>query len=39
LGELTDGEPMFPGDDEIDTLKLIQELIGKMTNKQKKQFF
>ena len=23
LGELTDGEPMFPGDNEIHTLKLI----------------
>jgi serine/threonine protein kinase len=26
LGELTDGEPMFPGDNEIHTLKLIQNV-------------
>lgn len=39
MGEITDTEPLFPGDDEIHTLYLIQELLGKLTKKQKETFF
>lgn len=31
MGELIDGQPLFPGDDEIDQLYLIQKLIGPLT--------
>lgn len=34
IGELVDGQPMFPGDDEIDQLYIIQKLVGDMTRKQ-----
>jgi len=39
MGELYDTEPLFPGDDEIQTLYLIQKLLGKLTKKQKETFF
>lgn len=34
IGELVDGQPMFPGDDEIDQLYIIQKLVGDLTRKQ-----
>ncbi len=32
LGELTDGQPLFPGESEIDQLYLIQKTLGPLTN-------
>jgi cyclin-dependent kinase-like len=34
IGELVDGQPMFPGDDEIDQLYIIQKSVGDLTRKQ-----
>lgn len=31
MGELTDGEPLFPGESEIDQLYLIQKIMGSLT--------
>ena len=31
MGELADGDPLFPGDSEIDQLFIIQKLLGPMT--------
>jgi len=31
MGELTDGQPLFPGDNEIDQLYLIQKVMGPLT--------
>lgn len=28
MGELTDGEPLFPGESEIDQLYVIQKILG-----------
>ena len=30
MGELIDGEPLFPGDDQIDQLYRIQQILGRM---------
>lgn len=38
IGELVDGQPMFPGDDEIDQIFLINKLIGNLTSAQKNYF-
>ena len=35
IGELVDGQPMFPGEDEIDQLYQIQKLVGDITPIQK----
>lgn len=34
IGELVDGQPMFPGDDEIDQLYIIKKCIGDLTEEQ-----
>ena len=38
MGELSDGQPLFPGDSEIDTLYLIQKVLGSMTRDQQESF-
>ena len=34
MGELVDGDPVFPGETEIDQLYLIQKLVGGLTKAQ-----
>ena len=34
MGELVDGQPMFPGESEIDQLYIIQKVLGPMTMDQ-----
>ena len=31
MGELTDGQALFPGDNEIDQLYMIQKVLGPLT--------
>lgn len=31
LGEMSDGQPLFPGDSEIDQLYMIQKVMGTLT--------
>lgn len=38
MGELTDGDPLFPGDNEVDQLIVIQKVIGKLPDEQYEQF-
>lgn len=38
MGELIDGQPLFPGESEIDQLALIQKIIDPLTNEQKDAF-
>ena len=38
MGELIDGQPLFPGENEIDQLYLIQKTIGPLTPEQKELF-
>lgn len=38
IGELVDGQPMFPGDDEIDQICLINKLLGNLTPQQQNYF-
>ena len=38
MGELTDGEPLFPGEDEVHQLIVIQKVIGKFSDEQIEQF-
>ena len=38
IGELVDGQPMFPGDDEVDQLHRIMKAVGPVTEKQKQYF-
>lgn len=38
MGELTDGDPLFPGDNEVDQLIVIQKVIGKFTDEQYEMF-
>ena len=38
MGELTDGQPLFPGDSEIDQLALIQQCLGPLTSAQMERF-
>ena len=35
LGELIDGNPMFPGENELDQLFLIQKCLGPLTPEHK----
>jgi cyclin-dependent kinase-like len=39
MGELADGDPMFPGDNEIDQLNVIQKVIGRFPDFQYEQFY
>lgn len=38
MGELTDGQPLFPGESEIDQLYCIQKIQGALTNEQHEVF-
>lgn len=38
MGELTDGEPLFPGESEVDQLFEIQKILGALTPVQQEQF-
>lgn len=38
MGELTDGQPLFPGESEIDQLYLIQKVLGPLTPEQQEAF-
>ena len=35
MGELIDGQPLFPGESEIDQLRVIQKIIGPLTTEQR----
>jgi serine/threonine protein kinase len=39
MGELADGDPMFPGDNEIDQLNVIQKVIGRLPDFQYDMFY
>ncbi len=34
MGELTDGQPLYPGESEIDQLYVIQKVNGPLTSEQ-----
>lgn len=38
LGELTDGQPLFPGESELDQLFVIQKVMGPLTPEQMEMF-
>ena len=38
MGELTDAQPLFPGESEIDQLYLIQKMLGSLTSDQNEMF-
>lgn len=38
MGELWDGQPLFPGDSEIDQLYHIQKVLGELTSEQSEMF-
>lgn len=38
MGEITDGDALFPGDNEIDQLFCIQKIMGPLTPKQQEAF-
>lgn len=38
MGEITDGDPLFPGESEIDQLYLIQKIMGMLTPEQEEEF-
>lgn len=38
MGELITGEPLFPGESEIDQLYVIQKVIGRLTSSQMELF-
>jgi cyclin-dependent kinase-like len=38
MGELVDGQPLFPGESEIDQLFLIQKVLGPLTPEQQDMF-
>lgn len=38
MGELIDGQPLFPGESEIDQLYLIQRVLGPLTSQQMEMF-
>ncbi|QDZ24488.1 cyclin-dependent kinase [Chloropicon primus] len=38
MGELIDGQPLFPGESDIDQLYIIQKVIGCITREQQKDF-
>jgi serine/threonine protein kinase len=37
MGELIDGQPLFPGESDIDQLYIIQRLLGPLTTDQVRQ--
>jgi len=38
IGELSDGQPLFPGESEIDQLRVIQKILGPLPPDQMKRF-
>jgi cyclin-dependent kinase-like len=38
MGEITDGDALFPGESEIDQLFCIQKIMGKLTTQQQEDF-
>ena len=38
MGEITDGDPLFPGESEIDQLFCIQKVMGKLPQQQQDLF-
>ena len=38
MGELVDGQPLFPGESEIDQLYIIQQVLGPLTSSQMELF-
>ena len=38
MGELSDGQPLFPGESEIDQLYIIQKILGALPNYQMELF-
>lgn len=38
MGEMIDGQPLFPGESEIDQLYLIQRVMGPLTAEQMELF-
>jgi cyclin-dependent kinase-like len=38
MGELVDGQPLFPGESDIDQLYIIQRLLGSLTEDQQALF-
>ena len=38
MGELTDGQPLYPGESEIDQLYVIQKVMGPLTPEQMEMF-
>lgn len=38
MAELTDGQPLFPGESEIDQLYLLQRLLGPLPPQQLEAF-
>lgn len=39
LGELSDGQPLFPGESEIDQLYTIQKILGPLPQDQMDMFY
>ena len=39
MGELTDGNPLFPGENELDQIHCIQKILGNLTNEQISKFY
>ena len=39
LGELSDGQPLFPGESEIDQLYTIQKVLGSLPPEQMNMFY
>eukprot|EP01039_Chlorochromonas_danica_P006678 gene6678-7383_t len=38
MGEISDGQPMFPGESEVDQLYIIQKVLGPLTQDQQELF-
>ena len=39
MGELVDGNPLFPGENELDQIHCIQKVLGNLTDKQEEMFY
>ena len=39
MGELVDGNPLFPGENELDQIHCIQKVLGNLTEKQQEIFY
>ena len=39
MGELVDGNPLFPGENELDQIHCIQKVLGNLTEKQQNTFY